>query len=96
MIHTSYFANIKKLPKHLTPISISRFPPKWYEGEKDLTLAPSEELLIGFKEEKISKEEVEEVEDATIVTDENSETATDESSTDESEDSSDEPNEIID
>jgi DNA gyrase subunit A len=41
--------------------------------------------------EKISKEEVEVVEDATIVTDEN---ATDEPSTDESDDSSDEQNEI--
>jgi len=57
MIYTSYFANIKKLPPHLKTISISRFPPKWYEGESDLLLAPSKELLLGIKDGNISEEE---------------------------------------
>lgn len=61
MIHTSYFANIKKLPKHILPISISRFPPKWFEGDTDLSLAPSEELLIGYKEGKINEVEYEKI-----------------------------------
>jgi hypothetical protein len=57
MIFTSYFANIKKLPKHITPVSISRFPPQWYDGKKDLTLAPPEKILLGVKDGSITHEE---------------------------------------
>lgn len=39
---TSYFTNILNLEK---PLSISRFPPKWYTGPQLKLLAPSESLL---------------------------------------------------
>ena len=48
-IYTSYFANIKKLPKNIIPISISRFPPKWFNGIMFKQLAPSKEILLNYK-----------------------------------------------
>ena len=57
MIYTSYFANIKNLPKKLKPISISRFSPDWYTGEEDKSLAPSKDLLLGYKAGKFTKDD---------------------------------------
>lgn len=32
MIYTTYFANLKKLPKDILPISIAGKAPDWYNG----------------------------------------------------------------
>lgn len=45
MIWTSYFANWRNFPKEARTIAITRFTPKYYNGKKDLRLAPSEHLL---------------------------------------------------
>jgi len=39
-VHTSYFRNIKKLPKGKA-IAICQGVPGWYKGERNLSLAPS-------------------------------------------------------
>ena len=57
MIYTSYFAMIRNFPENYTPVSISRFPPSWYDGKGVKNLAPSEELLKGYKEGKVTEEE---------------------------------------
>lgn len=49
MIYTSYFANYKKLPSNITPISIARITPKWFIGLEYKKLAPSWELLNYYK-----------------------------------------------
>ena len=59
MIYTSYFGNHRNYTdkKH---ISISRFSPKWYEGESIITydefalLAPTKELLSDYKYNNMS------------------------------------------
>lgn len=56
MIFTSYFANYRNFGD-LTPISISRFPPKGFKGEQRLDLAPSSSLLKRYKEGLVSEEE---------------------------------------
>ena len=51
-ILTSYFAKIPKMDRRISePISIARFTPKWYIGEKCLELAPSAETLLAYKED---------------------------------------------
>lgn len=40
MIYTSYFANMKKLPDNMTPISICGKAPEWYKGLQYKKLAP--------------------------------------------------------
>jgi len=40
MIYTSYFANIKKLPKGVVPVAICGGIPKWYNGLEYKKLAP--------------------------------------------------------
>lgn len=40
MIYTSYFANIKKLPKDLKLVSIARGTPDWFTGLRCEALAP--------------------------------------------------------
>ncbi len=42
MLKTSYFA---KSAKHPGAVSIARFPPKWYTGDRYLPLAPKPEML---------------------------------------------------
>ena len=42
---TSYFANVKKLPPDLVPVSIARGSPRWFTGKKELRLAPSRAML---------------------------------------------------
>lgn len=49
MIHTSYFAMASRLPLNVKPISISRSPPRWFQGLHYAKLAPSHELLWAYK-----------------------------------------------
>jgi hypothetical protein len=42
---TSYFANVKKLPADLVPVSIARGSPRWFTGRKELRLAPTWAML---------------------------------------------------
>lgn len=42
---TSYFANVKKLPPDLVPVSIARGSPRGFSGRKELRLAPSWAML---------------------------------------------------
>lgn len=61
MIYTSYFANQRKLA-HLKKVSISRFPPKWFQADEyALELAPSKELLNEYKNGNVSDEEYDEI-----------------------------------
>lgn len=50
MIFTSYFAKTKKFPENFIPVSISRWPPKGYEGLECKALAPTKEILTTYKE----------------------------------------------
>lgn len=45
MIWTSYFGNWKNFSPDAYAISVSRFPPKNWNGLEMKSLAPSEELL---------------------------------------------------
>ncbi len=56
-IYTSYFGNLKKIPEHILPVSIARFPPKWFFGESMQLLAPPKKLLWMAKQGKISEDE---------------------------------------
>ena len=49
MIHTSYFAKLKKLPADLIPISISIYPPRGWNGLQYKKLAPSASILSDWK-----------------------------------------------
>jgi hypothetical protein len=42
---TSYFANAKKLPPDLVPVSIARGSPRGFAGRKELRLAPTWAML---------------------------------------------------
>jgi hypothetical protein len=42
---TSYFANVKKLPPDLVPVSIARGSPRGFTGRKELQLAPAWAML---------------------------------------------------
>ena len=53
-MNTSYFANISNVK---TPVSISRFSPKWYIGPEFKELAPSTRLLLDYKSEIINDDE---------------------------------------
>jgi uncharacterized protein (DUF488 family) len=48
-IYTSYFANIKNIPNTITPISISRTTPRWFNGYTFKELAPTSEILHTYK-----------------------------------------------
>lgn len=50
MIYTSYFANLKNIPKGITPISICGKAPDWYEGFQYKKLAPKYDFFIEWKE----------------------------------------------
>ena len=60
MIFTSYFSNYRKFPKNIRLISIARFTPSWFTGEKIIDsqqfskIAPTKKLLFDYKNEKIS------------------------------------------
>ena len=48
-IYTSYFANLKKLPKDIIPISICGKAPNWYKGIQYKILAPKWEFFKLWK-----------------------------------------------
>lgn len=48
-IYTSYFANLKNIPKNLIPISISLYPPKGWTGLKYPPLYPTSVMLHEVK-----------------------------------------------
>lgn len=50
MIYTTYFAQLRNLPSNVIPISICRFPPKWYHGMEYLKLAPPWSILKRWKD----------------------------------------------
>ena len=49
MIYTSYFANIKKLPKDLKLVSIARGIPDWFTGSRCEELDPSWDTVMMVK-----------------------------------------------
>lgn len=50
MIYTSYFANLKKIPKYITPIAICAKSPDWYTGLQYKKLAPKWSFFSVWKE----------------------------------------------
>lgn len=44
-MYTSYFGNLKNLPRDLKTVGIAVGPPKWYGGASDKRLAPSFAML---------------------------------------------------
>lgn len=50
MIYTSYFANLRKLPENIIPISICGKAPDWYKGLQYKKLAPKYDFFIKWKE----------------------------------------------
>lgn len=48
-MYTSYFANLRKLPKDIVPIAICAKPPNWYGGARYNRLAPPYDVLMGYK-----------------------------------------------
>lgn len=55
MIYTSYYAKYRGDKG----VSISRFPPKWWEGSRCSDLAPPKRILMDFKQGKINEFEFE-------------------------------------
>jgi uncharacterized protein YeaO (DUF488 family) len=56
-IYTSTFGFLKSIPPEIVPVSIARFPPKWFDGREMKILAPEKTLLWKAKQGKISNEE---------------------------------------
>lgn len=56
-IYTSYFANVRNLPKDTIPISISLYPPKGWTGLKYPPLYPPQELLFKAKHDQVDNRE---------------------------------------
>ncbi len=50
MIYTSYFAQLKKLPPNVIPISICGKSPDWYTGLQYKKLAPKYSFFMEWKE----------------------------------------------
>lgn len=49
MIYTSYFGKMRKFPENVFPVAICIFPPSWYRGAQYMWLAPTFEILTGWK-----------------------------------------------
>jgi len=56
-IYTSYFGLLRKIDPEISPVSIARFPPKWFDGYEMKELSPDEKLLWKTKQGKIIEEE---------------------------------------
>jgi uncharacterized protein YeaO (DUF488 family) len=54
-IYTGYFANIKKYPKNVCTVSISRYTPRWYSGLIYKGVSPSTDLVLKYKSGRITK-----------------------------------------
>ena len=52
MIYTSYFGNLKNLPRHIIPISICGQAPDWYKGMQYKKLAPKYSFFMEWKKNK--------------------------------------------
>ena len=50
MIYTSYFANLKRLPSSVIPISICGKAPDWYNGLQYKKLAPKYGFFMEWKQ----------------------------------------------
>lgn len=50
MIYTSYFAQLRNLPKDITPFSICGKAPDWYRGFQYKKLAPKYDFFMKWKE----------------------------------------------
>lgn len=48
-IYTSYFAKLNKIPSNIVPIAICGWPPKWYNGIVEKSVAPSWDILSEYK-----------------------------------------------
>lgn len=60
-IYTGYFAKVRKYEEAgLVPISIARWSPKWFQGERCVELSPSDGLLTYYKAGAVSEEDFEE------------------------------------
>ena len=55
MIYTSYFSNYRNFPVDAIPIGITRFPPIYWKGLNQSTLAPSAGLLNKLKNKEIDE-----------------------------------------
>jgi len=61
MIYTSYFAN-KKIPSSFKKVSIARITPEWADIDFEYkSLAPSSELLMKYKNNKINEKKYEKI-----------------------------------
>lgn len=49
MIYTSYFANLKNIPKEIIPISICGKTPSWYNGLEYKKIAPKYDFFMEWK-----------------------------------------------
>lgn len=49
MIYTTYFANLRNLPKNIHPISICGKAPDWYKGAQYKKLAPKYDFFMEWK-----------------------------------------------
>ena len=57
MIYTGYFAQLKKYQEAgLTPVSIARITPSWYQGYVIPELAPSKSLLYRYKAGEVTQD----------------------------------------
>lgn len=52
MIYTSYFALLRRMPKHITPVSISLYTPRWYTGFEYKQLAPTTDIFWNYEKTK--------------------------------------------
>lgn len=52
MIYTTYFANLKNLPKDIIPVSICGKAPEWYNGIQYKKLAPKYSFFSEWKKNK--------------------------------------------
>jgi len=56
-IYTSCFGSLKNIPDTIIPVSIARFPPKWFAGAEIRDLAPSKKLLGQARSGRIDQAE---------------------------------------
>ena len=49
MIYTTYFANLRNLPKNIVPISICGKTPDWYKGLQYKKIAPKYDFFMEWK-----------------------------------------------
>ena len=52
MIYTTYFSNLRNIPKYMTPISIAGKSPDWFKGLEYKKLAPKYQFFKIWKETK--------------------------------------------